>query len=109
VSRRNRNLNDRGEPRYKFVRINLDEETAMLLDRAMIAFGLENRTETALMAVRAWLAAVVEDATISQMCELAVAQVRRNEFEALREFYEKRAKEYAHVVDVQAIREQVLG
>lgn len=83
--------------KYKSVTIALDEEMAAQLDRAMIAFGLDSRQQVGTIAVGAWLAAVMEDATIHQMCQQAVDQVRKNEFQALADYYAKRAQEYGRI------------
>lgn len=88
---------------YKSVTIRLDEDLAMMLDRAMISFGLDNRGQTLEMAVRAWLAAVLEDATVHQMCQMAVTQIRENEYAALRKFYADRSKDFA-TVDLHELR-----
>lgn len=79
--------------RWKSVSIPLTEEDAAQLDRAMISFGLESRSEVAAMALHAWLAASMENATIHEMCRMAVEQIRKNEFEALAQHYRQRAKE----------------
>lgn len=79
--------------RWKSVSIPLTEETAAQLDRAMISFGLESRQQVAAMAVEAWLAFSMENATIHAMCQMAVEQSRKNEFQALADHYAKRAKE----------------
>lgn len=91
MSRRN---NNGQQPRHTSVTVPLDAELAADLDRTMIAFGLESRPLTAQMAIRAWLAAVMEDSTMQIMCHQAVELVRKNEFAALAEFYDKRAKDY---------------
>lgn len=90
---RGRNNNGNG-PKHSSVTVPLDEELAAALDRTMIAFGLENRQQTARMALAAWVSAVMEDSTVQLMCQQAVEQVRKNEFEALAEFYDRRRKEY---------------
>lgn len=92
------------KPKYRFVRITLDEDTAAMLDRAMIAFGLEDRAETAKMAVRAWCAALMEDATVHQMCQLAVTQIRENEFAALKKFYADRSSNNPTVINLHELR-----
>lgn len=83
-----------GQPKYSSVTVPLDEELAAALDQTMIHFGLENRAQTARMALAAWVAAMMEDTTIHLMCQQAVEQIRKNEFSALAEFFEKRAREY---------------
>lgn len=86
-----------GDPaRWKSVSIPLDEETAAQLDRAMLSFGLDSRGQVAAMAIQAWLAAVLENATIHAMCQQAVEQIRKNEFQALADHYAKRAKEMGY-------------
>jgi hypothetical protein len=91
-----RNRDNKGNQRWKSVSIPLDEETAAQLDQAMLSFGLESRGQVAAMAVQAWLAAVLENATIHAMCQQAVEQIRKNEFGALSEFYMRRAKEMGY-------------
>jgi len=92
MSRRRNNIT--GNKWHSSVSVPLDEEVAAQLDRAMIAFGLESRSETASLAVRAWLAASMEDATIHQMVQLALKQIRENEVNALVEFHKQRALQY---------------
>lgn len=86
-------MSRRQQPKHTQVTVPLDAELAAELDRTMISFGLESRAQTAQMAIRAWVAAMMEDTTMHVMCQQAVEQVRKNEFSALAEFYEKRARE----------------
>lgn len=76
------------------VSVPLDEEMAAQLDQSMIAFGLNSRKEVLALAVRAWLAANMENATIHYAVQLALKEVRENEYAALAEFYKKRAQEF---------------
>lgn len=80
--------------RYMTVTVPLDEELAAHLDRAAIAFGLESRQQMATMAVRAWLAASLENETIHQAVQLALKQAREHEFAALAAYYRDRAAQF---------------
>jgi metal-responsive CopG/Arc/MetJ family transcriptional regulator len=79
--------------RYKSVSIPLDEEQAAQLDRAMVSFGLDSRSQVAALAVQAWCAAVLENATIHGMVQMAVEQARRNFYGSLGNFLQNQAKE----------------
>jgi metal-responsive CopG/Arc/MetJ family transcriptional regulator len=78
--------------RYK-VTIQLDEEQAAQLDRSMISFGLESRSQVVMLALQSWQAAVMENATIHGMVQMAVEQARRNFYGSLGNFLQNQAKE----------------
>lgn len=80
--------------KYRSVSVPLDDEMAAALDRAMVSFGVESRSQMAGVALGAWLAAVPENATIHEMVQLALEQMRKNEFQALAEYYSKRARDF---------------
>lgn len=88
-------MSRKNPPKHTTVTIALDPDVAAALDHTMIAFGLESRSQTAQMAVRAWLSAMMDNATMHIMCQQALEQVRKNEFAALADYYSKRAQEYA--------------
>lgn len=90
MSRKNQGNNG---GRWKSVSIPLTEEAAAQLDRAMLSFGLESRQQVAAMAVEAWLAFSMENATVHLMCQQAVEQIRKSTFQGLADHFAKQAKE----------------
>lgn len=96
-----------GPKRFTHVNVPLDEELAAHLDRAQIAFGLESRQQVATMAVRAWLAANMENETIHRAVQIALKQAREHEFKALADYYQARAREFAMAFDPAEIIEHV--
>lgn len=83
-----------GFNRHSSVSVPLDPEMAAQLDQAMIAFGLNSRQEVTSLALRAWLAANMENATIHYAVQLALKEAREHEFASLADYYKKRAMEF---------------
>jgi len=76
------------------VSVHLEPDIAQALEQTMISFGLENKSETVIMMMRAFLSAVPENTTVFEVCQQSVREIRKAEFTALAEFYEARARMY---------------
>lgn len=72
--------------------LHLEPDLRQVVDQAMINFGLENRSSTVGMIIASWSAAMLENATILEVCRQSVSEVRKAEFAALADFYESRAR-----------------
>ncbi len=76
------------------ITVHLEPDLAMMLDQAMVNFGLDSRSAMVNVMMRGWLSAVMENTTIFEICQQSVKEIRKAEFEALALFFASRADMY---------------
>lgn len=81
----------RKKPNQRQLTIYLEESDLFAVDNFMIHFGLNSRAEAGLCLLRAGSSAIPEDTAAHEVIQVAVRATRKNEFQALADFYTQRA------------------
>ncbi len=79
-------------PKTVVVHLGEDLDLAQQLDQYMVSFGLDSRSQTVKAILAAHFSAYPEQTLVFQVALAAVKQQRYAEYEALKEFYEGRAR-----------------
>jgi hypothetical protein len=87
-----RKKNNDGRTRYISLNLTDDPEIAQHIDQWMVSYGLDSRSQTLKVMIKTAVSAVPMDTMIFEIAQAAVKQSRMTEYDALREFYEGRAR-----------------
>jgi len=82
------------DSRARYISLNLtdDPELAQQVDQWMVSYGLDSRSQALKVMIKTAISAVPLDTMIFEIAQAAVKQSRMTEYDALREFYEGRAR-----------------
>lgn len=79
-------------PNAHTITVHMDPEIAQIVDQTLINFGLDNRSSTICMMVKAFSSMFPERTTVFEVAQQATREIRKAEFESLATYYEERAK-----------------
>ena len=82
------------KPNQRQLTIYLEPDDSFAIDQWMVSFGLDSRSAAALCMLRAGNSAVPMETAIFEVAHAATRETRRNEFEAMANYFSTRAAMY---------------